>query len=80
MASGLANSGKNEAVSDSPYEKKVLDSTRMNKPSATWPGPTSDKAAVLSTQPAVTHISIRFLPATRSAQAPKPGMVSITTK
>ena len=52
----------------------------MNKPSATCPGPTSDKAAVLITQPAVTHMSMRLLPATRSAQAPNPGMVSITIK
>ena len=80
MASGLASSGKNEAVSDSPYEKKVLDSTKMHKPSATCPGPTSAKAAVLITHPAVTHISKRFLPATRSAHAPNPGMVSMTIK
>jgi hypothetical protein len=45
---------------------------------ATAPGPATASAAVLSTQPAVTTISSRFLAARRSAYAPRLGIVSMT--
>ena len=45
---------------------------------ATCPGPTKDKAAVLTTQAAVTIISSFFLAAWRSAHSPMAGMVSMT--
>ena len=44
----------------------------------TWPGEAQASAAVLMTQPMVTQDSSFFLAAQRSAQAPKPGMVSMT--
>jgi len=51
-----------------------------SKPSQIWPGCTSASAAVLRTQPRVTTANRRFLAACRSAQAPRPGMVTITSR
>lgn len=46
--------------------------------SATLPGRAQASAAVLTTQAAVTTISVFFLAPRRSAHAPRLGMVSMT--
>jgi hypothetical protein len=80
MLSGRASSGRKADASDSPQLKKRLDSTMSATASATSPGPTSDSAAVETTQAAVDSSSSGFLAARRSAQAPSAGMLSITSR
>jgi len=54
----------------------MIAGTAIQKP----PGPASARAAVAATQPTVLAASSRFLAAWASAQAPRPGMASITIK